>query len=200
MKRVEGVRDFRLASKKSQTRRRADTPTLFAEDRFVDAPAIIIPRTSSGDRKYIPMGFIERGVIVNLEAMLIPNGDLYTFGTLTSSIHMAWVRTVVGYLGTSYRYSTKIAYNTFPWCKPSDKQRAIEVSAQKILDVRANYPDATFADLYDPLSMPKDLRDAHKKNDRAVAAAYGFENLLDDESKIIAELLTLYKNLTDSNH
>ncbi|MBR0288313.1 MAG: class I SAM-dependent DNA methyltransferase, partial [Selenomonadaceae bacterium] len=71
---------------------------------------------------------------------------------------------------------------------------AIEQSAQKILDVRANYPDATFTELYDPLTMPKDLRDAHKKNGRAVAAAYGFENLLNDESKIIAELLTLYKN------
>lgn len=193
MKRVEGVRDFRLASKKAQTRRRAETPTLFAEDRFVAAPAIIIPRTSSGDRKYIPMGFIERGVIVNLEAMMIPNGDLYTFGTLTSSIHMAWVRTVVGYLGTSYRYSTKIAYNTFPWCEPSDKQRrAIEDAAQKILDVREKYSGATLADLYDELSMPKDLRDAHKKNDRAVASAYCLENILEDESAIIAALLKLY--------
>ena len=171
IKRVEGVRDFRLASKKAQTRRRADSPTLFAEDRFIDA-----------------------GAVVNNKALFIPNCALYTFGTLTSSIHMAWVRTVAGRLKSDYSYGTTTVYNTFPWCEPSDKQRrAIELSAQKILDVRANYPDATLADLYDPLSMPKDLRDAHKKNDRAVASAYGLENILADESKITVELLKLYE-------
>lgn len=91
-----------------------------------------------------------------------------------------------------YQYSPSVYYN-FPWCSPTDKQRrAIELSAQKILDVRANYPDTTLADMYDPLSMPKDLRDAHKKNDRAVAQAYGLENIWEDESKITAELLKLY--------
>ncbi|MBQ3442806.1 MAG: class I SAM-dependent DNA methyltransferase [Selenomonadaceae bacterium] len=192
MKRVEGVRNFRLASKKAQTRHRADTPTLFAEDRFVDAPALFVPMVSSENRRYIPMGFVN-GVVINNKALFIPNCDLYTFGMLTSSIHMTWVRTVAGRLKSDYSYGTTTVYNTFPWCKPTDKQRhAIEQSAQKILDVRANYPDATLADLYDPLSMPKDLRDAHKKNDRAVASAYGFENILDDESKITAELLNLY--------
>ena len=193
MKRIEGVRDFRLASKKAQTRRRADTPTLFAEDRFVDAPALFMPMVSSENRRYIPMGFIDKGAVINNKALFIPNCDLYTFGTLTSSIHMAWVRTVAGRLKSDYSYGTTTVYNTFPWCKPTDKQRAaIEQSAQKILDVRANYSDATLADLYDPLFMPKDLRDAHKKNDRAVASAYCLENILDDESKITAELLKLY--------
>ena len=140
------------------------------------------------------MGFVN-GVVINNKALFIPNYDLYTFGTLTSSIHMAWVRTVAGRLEMRYSYGVQVVYNTFPWSEPTPAQRhAIEQSAQKILDVRANYPDATFTELYDPLTMPKDLRDAHKKNGRAVAAAYGFENLLNDESKIIAELLTLYKN------
>ena len=192
MKRVEAVRNFRLASKKAQTRRRADTPTLFAEDRFVDAPALFIPMVSSENRRYIPMGFVN-GVVINNKALFIPNCDLYTFGTLTSSIHMAWVRTVAGRLKSDYSYGTTTVYNTFPWCEPSDKQRyAIEQSAQKILDVRKDYPDATLADLYDPLTMPKDLLDAHKKNDRTVASAYGLENFLNDESKITVELLKLY--------
>ena len=192
MKRVEGVRDFRLSSKKAQTRRRADTPTLFAEDRFVDAPALFVPMVSSENRRYIPMGFVN-GVVINNKALFIPNCDLYTFGTLTSSIHMAWMRTVAGRLEMRYSYGTTTVYNTFPWCNPTYKQRAaIEQSSQKILDVRANYPDATLADLYDPLSMPKDLRDAHKKNDRAVASAYGLENILDDDSAIVGALLKLY--------
>ena len=195
MKRVEGVKNFRLASKKAQTRRRAETPTLFAEDRFVDAPALIIPMLSSSNRKYVPIGFVDAGVIVNIQASFIPNGDFYTFGVLTSSIMMIWLKTVGGQFKSDYRFSATTVYNTFPWCEPTNSQRmAIEASAQRILDVRAKYPDATLADLYDELSMPKDLRDAHKKNDLAVAKAYGWEKFLDDEPKIIAELLKLYQN------
>ena len=199
MKRVEGVRDFRLTSKKAQTRRRADTPTLFAEDRSIDAPALFMPMVSSENRRYIPMGFIERGVVPSNKALFIPNCDLYTFGTLTSSIHMTWVRTVAGRLKSDYSYGTTTVYNTFPWCEPTKSAwRAIEATAQKILDVRAKYSDATLAELYDKLSMPKDLRDAHKKNDLAVAKVYGWEKFLGDESAVVAELLKLYKNLAES--
>lgn len=197
MKRVETVKNFRLASKKAQTRRRADTPTLFAEDRFVDSPAIIIPMLSSSNRRYVPIGFVDSGVIVNIQASFIPNGNLYIFGVLNSSIMMTWLKTVGGQFKSDYRFSATTVYNTFPWCEPTNKhRRAIELSAQKILDVRANYPDATLADLYDPLSMPKDLLDAHKKNDRAVASAYGLENVLNDEPAIIVALLKLYDTYT----
>ena len=111
---------------------------------------------------------------------------------------MAWMRLTAGRLEIDYQYSPSV-YNNFLWCKPTDKQRhAIEQSAQKILDVRANYPDATLADLYDPLSMPKDLRNAHRSNDKAVANAYGLENILNDESKITAELLNLYISYTNN--
>ena len=196
MKRVEGVRDFRLSSKKAQTRRRADTPTLFAEDRFIDAPALFVPMVSSENRRYIPMDFVN-GVVINNKALFIPNCDLYIFGVLNSSIMMTWLKTVGGQFKSDYRFSATTVYNTFPWCTPTDKQRqAIGQSAQVILNVRANYPDATLADLYDPLSMPKDLHDAHKKNDRAVAVAYGFENILEDESAIVIELLKLYERFT----
>ncbi len=217
MERVKNVREFRLVSKKAATRRRAETPTLFTEDRFIDAPALLMPMVS-GNRKYIPMGFVERGVIVSNKALFIPNAEIFHFGVLTSSIHMAWMRAVAAYLGTSYSYSATIVYNTFPWCKRTAK---IEATAQNILDVRKKYFEmarckdgkiesenklSTFssdnlsislADLYDELSMPKDLHDAHKKNDRAVAAAYGFEKILEDESKIVAELMKMYSSLTN---
>ena len=95
-----------------------------------------------------------------------------------------------------YRYSGSVVYNNFPWCEPTPAQvSAIEQTAQKILDVRKNYPDATLADLYDELTMPADLRDAHKKNDRAVASAYGFENILDDEPTIVARLMKMHERL-----
>ena len=225
MERVKGVRDFRLASKKAQTRRRADTPTLFAEDRFVDAPALFMPMVSSCNRKYVPIGFIERGFVPNNKALFIPNCDLYTFGILTSSIHLAWLKTIGGRLKSDYSYAVQVVYNTFPWCEPTSAQRrAIEATAQAILDVRESrevgkqgsreivtasaptdsliphFPNslkqATLADLYDELTMPKELRAAHRANDRAVAKAYGFENILDDELAIVAELLKRYEALT----
>ena len=106
---------------------------------------------------------------------------------------MIWLRTVGGRLKSDYRYSKDVVYNNFVWCEPTDKQRqAIEASAQKILDVRARYPQSTLADLYDELTMPYDLRQAHRANDRAVALVYGLENLLDDESAIAVALLKLY--------
>lgn len=111
---------------------------------------------------------------------------------------MAWMRAVAGRLEMRYRYSGSVVYNNFAWCEPTlEQKKLIEQTAQTILDVRANYPDATLADLYDELTMPRDLRLAHKKNDLAVAKAYGFENFLDDESKIVAELMKLYEQLTN---
>ena len=107
---------------------------------------------------------------------------------------MTWLKTVGGRLESRYRYSKDVVYNNFVWREPSAAQRqAIEKTAQKILAVRAKYPDATLADLYDPLTMPVDLRKAHLDNDKTVAQAYGFENILEDETILVAELLKLYQ-------
>ena len=110
---------------------------------------------------------------------------------------MSWMRAVAGRLKSDYRYSGSVVYNNFVWSEPSlEQKRLIEQTAQNILDVRAKYPRATLADLYDELTMPADLRLAHKKNDLAVAIAYGFEEILDDEAKIVAELMKRYESLT----
>lgn len=107
-------------------------------------------------------------------------------------MHMAWVRAVAGRLKSDYRYSASIVYNNFVWCQPSDKQRReIEETAQEILSSRMNYPDASLADLYDPILMPKDLRDVHRRNDLAVMSAYGFDNNF-SEGNIVSELMKLY--------
>lgn len=159
---------------------------------------ITIPKTSSEKRFYIPIGFLDDSVVCADSLRLVSNAELYHFGVLTSSIHMTWLRTVGGRLKSDYRYSKNIVYNNFIWCEPTDKQKkVIEQSAQNILDIRVKYPDATFADLYDEVIMPYDLRDAHKKNDRAVAVAYEFENILDDEPSVVVKLFNLYKRFTD---
>lgn len=196
-RRLEAVKKMREASTAKPTREKALTPHLFF---FVSQPTtdyILIPMTSSGGRTYIPMGFLPPEIIASNATLIVPDATLYHFGVLTSSIHMAWLKNVGSYLGTSYRYSGSVVYNNFVWAAPSSLQRrAIEQSAQKILDARAKYPNSTLADLYDELTMPAELRKAHWANDIAVAKAYGFEDILDDEPAIVAALFKLYEALT----
>ena len=195
--RVENVRNYRLKSKSPGTRKIADKPTRFHVENFPQGNYILVPRHSAGTRSYIPIGFLSSETICGDSNLMIPNATLYGFGILTSSIHMAWLKIVGSYLGTSYRYSAQIVYNNFVWCEPSEEQKElIEESAQRILDVRKKYRDWTFAKLYNEDTMPAPLRLAHKSNDYAVAMAYGFEKFLDDEPRIVAELMKLYKSLT----
>lgn len=193
--RVSKVKEFRLNSPKEATRKSAETPTLFQGIRHPNSTYIIIPRHSSETRRYIPFGFVEPQIIVNDAVQIIPNATLYHFGILTSSVHMAWVRTVCGRIKSDYRYSKDIVYNNFPWCDPTPEQKsAIEQTAQAIIDARALYPDSSFADLYDETVMPKGLRKAHENNDKAVLKAYGFPAKM-SEQEIVAELMKMYERL-----
>ncbi len=196
MDRIEKVRNFRLNSNKEATRKSAETPALFQEIRHPDSDYIIIPRHSSENRRYIPFGFVSSEIIVNDAVQMIPNANLYNFGVMMSNVHMAWVRVVCGRLEMRYRYSKDVVYNNFPWCEPTDEQKAkIEQTAQAILDARALYPDCSLADLYDELTMPVELRKAHQANDKAVMQAYGF-SLKMTESECVAELMRMYQELT----
>ena len=142
------------------------------------------------------MGQQYKDVIASDAALIIPNATLYHFGVLTSNVHMAWMRVVCGRLEMRYRYSKNIVYNNFPWCQPTEEQKArIEATAQAILDARAKYPDCSLADLYDEVTMPPELRRAHQENDRAVMAAYGFSTKM-TESECVAELFKMYQELT----
>ena len=194
LERVEQVRNFRLASKKEQTRRRAETPTLFAEDRYVPANSIFMPMVSSENRKYIPIGFISKEVVPNNKALFIPNATLYIFGILNSNVHMNWMRVVAGRLKSDFSYGTTTVYNTFPWPSPNEEQKnKIEQSAQAILDAREKYVDCTLANLYGEKDyLFPELVKAHRENDKAVMAAYGFDPKM-DESEIVARLFEMYE-------
>lgn len=129
---------------------------------------------------------------------MLPQATLFHFGVLTSNVHMAWVRAVCGRLEMRYRYSNDIVYNNFPWCNPTEKQKAkIEQTAQAILDARALYPDCSLADLYDEVTMPPELRRAHQANDKAVMQAYGFDVKTMTESACVAELMKMYQELVE---
>nr|WP_302658091.1 DNA methyltransferase [uncultured Dysosmobacter sp.] len=198
MKRVEAVRAFRLESKKPQTQEFANQPTRFMEIKQPNSDYLMIPATSSVNRRYIPIGFLNKNVVASNAASFVPNASLYHLGIMTSNVHMAWMRAVCGRLKSDYRYSVNIVYNNFPWPTPTDEQRAkIEQTAQAILDARNLYPDCSLADLYDEAAMPPELRKAHQQNDKAVMQAYGFWGKLNSESACVAELMKMYQKLTE---
>lgn len=195
--RVENVKNLRLESKRAGTRKLADRPTRFSTENMPDGDSVLIPCHSSENRRYIPMGFIYSGTFASNAVLLVPNATLYHFGILESNVHMAWMRVVCGRLKSDYRYSKDMVYNNFPWPKPTDEQRnRISQTAQAILDARAKYPDSSLADLYDPVSMPYDLLQAHRANDCAVMAAYGFATKM-TEPECVAALFALYREIAE---
>lgn len=198
MERVENVRQFRLKSTRNSTVKLANTPTRFQTENMPNGNYLLIPRVSSENRRYIPIGFMDSTMLSSDSVHMISNATLYHFGVLTSNVHMAWMRTVCGRLKSDYRYSKNIVYNNFPWCTPTAEQKAkIEKTAQAILDARAMYPDCSLADLYDELTMPSELRKAHQANDRAVMEAYGFWGKLNTESECVAALMKMYQKLVE---
>lgn len=196
MDRIKSVQEYRAKSKRKATRKIADTPTRFLVENMPKGNFLAIPEITSSTRFYVPIGFMNPSSLASNRLMVMPNANLYDLGILESSVHMAWMRTVAGRLKSDYNYSAKIVYNNFPWPSIDDKQKEkISKTAQVILDTRAKYPNDSFADLYDPLTMPADLLKAHKANDKAVLQAY---NLPADatESEIVAHLFKMYEKLT----
>ena len=197
LKRIENVRTFRLSSKSEGTRKIADTPTRFHVENMPTATYIAIPETSSENRKYIPIGFLDNTVLCSNAMRLIPNATLYEFGVLTSQMHMAWMRTVCGRLEMRYRYSAQIVYNNFPWPEASETQKeGIAQKAQAVLDARSQFPDSSLADLYDPNTMPPVLTKAHAALDAAVDKLYRKTAFPDDAARV-AFLFELYLKKTE---
>ena len=197
LKRIENVRDFRLKSSKATTRQKADTPTLFDEIREPQSNYIGLPTVSSQNRKYVPIDYLQKDVIPGNKIYFLQDATLYHFGILTSIVHNAWMRAVCGRLKSDYNYSNTIVYNNFVWPSVTETdQSKIEQTAQKILDARALYPDSSLADLYDATLMPVELRRAHRANDEAVLAAYGWPKDL-QESEIVERLFGLYETMVN---
>ena len=197
-KRVSLCKEWREQQKESgDAYKLRNSPTLMRQNsRFKESDFIVLPRVTGERRRYIPFGFVEEGAIPGDSIMLALDANKYHFGILCSNVHMSWMRTVAGRLKGDYRYSSDIVYNTFPWPTPSPEQKAaIEKTAQGILDARDLYPESSLADLYDPLTMPPELRKSHVANDRAVMAAYGFSTKM-SESDCVAKLMQMYQQLT----
>jgi hypothetical protein len=205
MKRVQAVKNVRLASKSAPTRKLADTPTRFHVENMPDSSYLVLPEVSSERRVFIPFGFENPETLCSNLVKLAPNASLLHFGVLSSTMHNAWVRFTCGRLKSDFRYSSSVVYNNYPWPgftgEPlSDKHRnAIEQAAQCVLDARAQFAEASLADLYDPLTMPPALLKAHQKLDAAVDAAYqpsGGKKSYASDAERVAFLFDLYQRIT----
>lgn len=198
MERIRAVAAYRAQSTKAATRKKAETPWLFDEIRETGPSYIGVPKVSSGRRRYIPMGFVDNGMIPGDKLYFIPNASVYDFGILMSQFHNAWMRMVAGRLKSDYSYANTIVYNNFVWPDPTDALRGeVERCAQAVLDARSSYEGSTLADMYDPDNdfLYPALTKAHKALDKAVEAAYGVD-FGGDEEKIVAHLFKLYAELT----
>lgn len=208
MRRVEAVRQLRLKSKSIPTQKIAATPTRFHVENIPNSPYLVIPEVSSERRTFIPIGFEQPETLSSNKLRIFRNANMYHFGILSSAMHNAWVRSVTGRLKSDYQYSVTIVYNNFPWpeippnpplAKGGSAQRggisAIETAAQAVLNARAQFPNATLADLYDPLAMPPELVCAHQALDRAVDAAYGKKSFA-SEAERVAFLFERYQAIT----
>jgi len=200
MQRLEKVSEMRLISPTASVQQDAEIPMLFTQIRQPETRYLVVPEVSSERRKYIPIGYMEPDIIASNKLYIIPNATLYLFGILTSNVHMAWMRVVCGRLKSDYSYSPAV-YNNFPWPEATDEQKAsIETLAQAVLGARAQYPDSSLADLYDPLTMPPELLKAHRDLDRAVMRLYGFDVKNTSEAQCVAALMERYKGLVEGKN
>lgn len=197
--RVAKVKEFRLASRKIQTQAKAATAHLFTEIRQPEnCNFLSIPRTSSENRKYVPMSYLSDRIIANNDLQIVPNATLYEFGVLTSEMHNDWMRIVAGRLENRYRYSATLVFNTFPWPEASEYQKKkLSELAEEILLTRADYPDKTLAQLYDAEGMPEALRQVHRRLDLAVEQLYR-QKPFEDASERVAFLFNRYEQLVNT--
>jgi len=199
MERIKKVAEFRSNAKGESLKKLASEPLKWKAIKPNNSDYILLPRVSSQNRKYIPIGFVSKDVIGNDSIQMLPNATLYDFGILSSNVHNAWTRVIAGRLKSDIRYSNTLVYNNFPWPESSDNHKEkISKTAQAILDARKKYPNSSLADLYDELTMPPELRKAHQLNDIAVMEAYGFDWRNMTESDCIAELMKMYQELINN--
>lgn len=197
--RIARCRAYRLKSTRAATKALARTPGLFAEIRQPIGKYLLVPRHTGESRRYIPLGFMDQKAICGDANLMVPAATHYEFGVLSSLMHMAWIAGVCGRLESRFRYSATIVYNNFPWptdVKPKQRLR-IETAAKNVIAIRKKHSKTTLADLYDPLTMPKDLSTAHEGLDKAVDAAY-IRKVFGSDAERVAFLLLRYRDLNDT--
>jgi hypothetical protein len=193
--RLGQVTAHRSSSTEKSTRALSEVPHKFYFQSYNNTPSILIPRTSSERRDYIPAGFLEKNVIIG-DAQAICNAELWVFALLVSHMHMLWVKTVAGRLKSDLRYSSAICYNNYPLPRIGDKEKAeLGELGVKILAAREMFPNMTLAKLYDPQKMPMELKSAHDSVDSYVDFLCQKNSFIDDEERL-SSLFQLYSTMS----
>ena len=192
--RIRQVREYRASSRRPSTVAMAAHPTRVGVDERLSNPFLVLPNTSSERREYVPIGWLSPDAIANQKLRILPDATLVEFGLLTSAMHMTWMRVVTGRMKSDYMYSVGVVYNTFPLPPMGGTLSKLEPLAQAVLDARADYPDSTLADLYDPDLMPSTLRKAHQALDRAVDRLYR-RSAFSSERERVEHLFGLYEQM-----
>ncbi len=184
--RVKNVEQFRLKSKAPSTRAAAEFPTLFVQRNNPKTDYILVPISTSENRDYVPISFVNKNVIPNNSVQVIPSDDMFIYGVICSKMHMTWMKYICGRLKGDYRYSATVVYNNFPFPENVEDNRRKDIisKAQNILDVRKEYPDDSLANLYNPSLMPPKLKKAHFKLDDSVDKAYRSKKFKDDNDRM----------------
>jgi hypothetical protein len=199
-RRINSVRQWRESSGRQETVRLASFPSLFGENRQPNSDYLLLPKVSSEERPYLPIGYLPPEVIASGSSLIIPGATSYEFGVLASAMHMAWMRYTGGRMKSDYQYSSQIVYNNFPWPSPTSAQRArVEERARAIIAARERHLPprglSTLADLYDPNTMPPELHRAHTELDRAVEKCYRSDTFQSDRARV-EYLFSLYETLS----
>jgi hypothetical protein len=194
--RLNTVRAMRLASKDKGTKSLASKPHQFREMNSCGNHILIVPSVSSETREYFPVGLLDsRSVVTNL-AFALYDAPLWNMALIASRLHLVWIGTVCGKLKTDYRYSNTLGWNTFPVPKLTDQNKAdLTRCAEDILLAREAHFPATIADLYDPETMPANLREAHERNDETLERIYLGRRFKNDTERL-EKLFELYTQMT----
>ena len=195
---IENVREHRRAAKGSQARSAADTPWKFVFRPHENGYAILVPKVSTSNRDYLPIGLVDDQFIISDLARVIYKPQLWHLSLISSSLHLCWIATVCGRFRTGYRYSHTLGWNTFPVPKLTEKNEAdLARCAENILLAReANFP-ATVSELYHPEKMPENLRAAHDRNDEVVERIYIGRRFKNDTERL-EKLFQLYTKMTNT--
>ena len=194
--RLERVAASRAESKADSTAAYAARPHRFVQISFKPTESIIVPRVSSENRQYIPIGYLDKGTVISDAAFAVYDAEPWVFALLTSRMHMVWTRAVAGRLESRIRYSQTIVYNNFPVPPLSGKMKdQLTEAALRVLDVREYHSEKTLAELYDPEQMPDDLRLAHQELDERVDGVYRRRSFESDEGRL-SYLFGTYERMT----
>ena len=187
---------MRLSSNTPSTQEYAKYPYQFRQPQYIESESIIVPSTSSERREYVPIGFLNKDVVVSNSAYVVYGADLLLFAIITSKLHNVWVRTVGGRLKTDYRYTNTLCYNTFPFPKITKEQKEhLTELAEEVLLTRENHTEMTLGEMYNPETMPDDLKQAHHALDIAVEQCYRPEPFTSDDERL-EYLFKLYERMT----